>query len=228
MAEWQQVWNKRILPEGETILDTLIRADGFDKGAGKIDSDSWKEYIEFITKKLDLKEEESIFEIGCGSGALLYLFYERRHKVGGIDYSEPLIKIAKDIMKGMNFQVCEAINIDTEEKFDVIISNSVFHYFPNLYYAENVVKKMLDKAKRVVAILEVPNLDIIEESEKIRRGSLPAGEYEDRYVGLDHLYYGKNWFYKLGKKYGCVVDIFEQNIKNYGNNNFRFNVVLRK
>lgn len=228
MSKWEFIWNNRCLPNGENILDRLIQADGFDNGAGKIDSNSWKEYVMLISRKLALKKKESIFEIGCGSGALLYPFYERKHKVGGIDFSGPLIEIAEDVMQDMNFQVCDAVDLDTKEKFDVVISNSVFHYFKDLYYAKSVIEKMLDKAKYIVAILEVPDLALKEESEKTRRESLPAGEYEKRYKELGHLYYNRNWFYRLGKKHGCSVNIFRQNIKNYGNNNFRFNVVLRK
>lgn len=38
----------------------------------------------------------SLFEVGCGYGANLYLFYKDGIRVGGLDYSETLI----DIMKG--------------------------------------------------------------------------------------------------------------------------------
>jgi len=228
MNKWKEVWIKRTLPEGGNILDRLIRADGFDGGAGKIEVNSWKEYVAFVAEKICIKKGESIFEVGCGGGAFLYLFYKMGHRVGGIDYSKSLIEIAKDIMEDMDFQVSEAISFDTEKKYDLAISNGVFHYFPDLEYAESVVKKMLDKTNKTVAILEIPDLELKEESKQARRGALPIGEYEEKYNGLDHLYYEKNWFYALSKKYDCRASIFDQNIKNYGNNRFRFNCIMKK
>lgn len=40
---------------------------------------------------------KSIYEVGCGSGVNLYLFEKLKNIkcIGGCDYSEPLIKIAK-------------------------------------------------------------------------------------------------------------------------------------
>lgn len=226
--KWKEIWNKRKLPECEAVLDRLIQADGFDSGAGKISADSWKKYAAFIAKRLGIKEGDSLFELGCGSGAFLYLFYKIGNKVGGIDYSASLIKIANEVMSNMDFKVCEAININTEDKYDFVISNSVFHYFPDLQYAELVINKMLEKSNIGAAILEVPNLALKEGSEKARRGALSPGEYEEKYKGLNHLYYDKDWFYGTGKRLNCTVEIFDQDIENYGNNAFRFNVVMIK
>lgn len=228
MNKWQEIWNKRILPDGEAVLDRLIQADGFDSGAGKISADSWEKYAGFIAERIGIKQGDSLFELGCGSGAFLYLFYETGHKVGGIDYSDSLIKIACEVMGNMDFEVCEAINIKTENKYDFVLSNSVFHYFPDLQYAEVVINKMLEKSNIGTAILEVPNLALKEESEKARRGALSPGEYEEKYKGLNHLYYDKAWFYETGKKHNCTVEIFDQNIEDYGNNTFRFNVIMTK
>jgi len=52
-----------------------------------------------------------------------------------------LINLANTIMKNSNFTNEEAINID-DIKYDIVISHSVFHYFKNLNYAKNVIKKM--------------------------------------------------------------------------------------
>ena len=229
MNRWKEIWAKRKLSDGYKGLQELIYADGFDSGAGKILADDWVRYFKLIYNKLGIQRNDSIFEVGCGAGAFTYCFYELGHKVGGIDYSEELIKVAKDVMKDMEFKASEAIDIDTAKKYDFVISNSVFHYFPDLIeYAEVVMKKMLDKCRKGIAILEIPDLALKEESEKERRGALPIGEYENKYKGLGHLYYEKDWLYELGEKYNCRVDLFSQDIKNYGNNRFRFNAIMRK
>jgi cyclopropane fatty-acyl-phospholipid synthase-like methyltransferase len=233
MTDWHEIWNKRIIPgpdQSEDIgLQDLLTADGFDTGAGKLDSlENWEHYIRFISRKIDLAPEDSIFEIGCGSGAFLYLWFEQGHRVGGIDYSENLVTLANQVMKGMNFRVSEASRVDTDEKFDVIVSNGVFHYFRNYAYAKKVIERMMAKAKKTVAILEIPDLAMKEESEMARRAALPEGEYDKKYEGLDHLYYEREWFTRFADNYGYKIEIFDQDIKEYANSRFRFNVVMKK
>lgn len=228
MNKWKEIWNKDKSLDGSNVLEGLIKADGFDSGAGRIDASDWLEYIEFIADKTLLQTEESIFEVGCGSGAFLYPFYSQGHAVGGIDYSHTLIRIAREVMPKADFSVSEAISLETEAKFDVVLSNSCFHYFSDLNYAEKIVNAMFTKARKTVAILEIPDLATKAQSEQARASLLPEGEYENKYKGLEHLYYDKKWFKELAQKHGADVEIFGQQISNYGNNNFRYNVVFKK
>jgi trans-aconitate methyltransferase len=232
MINWQEIWNKRIihgLDQSNNIsLQDLIFADGFDTGAGKINSEDWEQYIRVISKKIDLAPRDSIFEIGCGSGAFLFLWYKEGHVVGGIDYSENLVSLAQHVMKEMNFRVSEAIKVDTDEKFDIVLSNGVFHYFRDYTYAQEVMERMIMKARKAVAILEIPDLARKEASEGARRAALPEGEYDKQYKDLKHLYYDREWFTQFSDESGYKIEIFNQNIKEYGNSQFRFNVVIKK
>jgi ubiquinone/menaquinone biosynthesis C-methylase UbiE len=232
MTDWHEIWNKRSitpLDQSKDIsLQDLIRADGFDSGAGKVNSEDWIDYIRFISQKIDLAPGDSLFEIGCGSGAFLYIWHMEGHRVGGIDYSENLVSVARQVMKGMSFGVSEAIEVDTEEKYDIVLSNGVFFYFKDYSYAKKVLERMILKARKTIAILEIPDLAKKEESESARRAALPKGEYDKKYEGLSHLYFEKGWFTRFSDKYGYDTEIFDQNIKGYGNSQFRFNVVMKK
>ena len=233
MTDWQEIWNKRMihgLNQSQDIsLQDLLIADGFDTGAGKLNSlENWEHYIKLISKEIDLAPSDSLFEIGCGSGAFLYLWYKEGHLVGGIDYSENLISLAQHVMEGMNFQVSEANKVNTDEKFDIVLSNGVFHYFKDYAYAREVIERMIMKARKAVAILEIPDLAMREESERARRAALPEGEYDKKYEGLKHLYYERGWFTQFSDKFGYKIEIFDQNIKGYVNSQFRFNVVIKK
>ena len=58
-----------------SILSRLIKADGFDTGFGSINEHAWKKYSEYIKYKLNnIKENDSIYDVGCGAGAFLYNF----------------------------------------------------------------------------------------------------------------------------------------------------------
>ncbi len=63
---------------------------------------------------------------------------------------------------------------------------------------------------------------------KIRKGALSDGEYENKYNNLDHLFFSKQFFIEFSNSKGLEIEIFDQNINNYSNGNFRFNVILRK
>jgi hypothetical protein len=52
--------------------------------------------------------------------------------------------------------------------YDFVISNGVFHYFPDLDYAGQVLGRMIAKARRTVAIIKVSDLSRRDEAERVR------------------------------------------------------------
>ncbi len=228
MDKWKEIWNKRTYSHEVTVLAGLIAADGFDLGAGRITVSAWEQYGELVAQRLAIKSTESLFEVGCGSGAFLYPFFSSGHRVGGIDYSGPLIDTARAFMTGMDFSVAEACKLSGEDKYDIVLANSVFQYFPDLDYAEAVVNAMIKKAGRAVALLEIPDLRMKAEAECARAAALLPGEYEQKYKGLTHRYYAREWFEKFSLGSTMTLNIFDQHIEHYGNSEFRYNVVLEK
>jgi hypothetical protein len=84
MDKWKKIWNKdeRV---NKIILESLIKADGFDSGAGSFTVNDWINYTNEFYKVLDIKSNDSLYDIGCGSGAFVYPLYLDNHKlvVGG-------------------------------------------------------------------------------------------------------------------------------------------------
>ncbi len=225
---WKTVWERRVVTDrSDDILSELIRLDGFDGKTGKIEVVDWLNYINYIRDYIEIRKGESIFEVGCGSGAFLYPFFREGYSVGGIDYSKTLIKAARSLWNAP-VECVEAIQVPVLPLFDIVISNSVFFYFPNLEYAECVIQKMIEKSNRIIAILEVPDITLYDASEKMRRGEIGEDEYKIEYEGLDHLYYDKEWFWKIGEKYHLETLISNQYIDHYKNNDFRFNCIFKK
>ncbi len=166
--------------------------------------------------------------MGCGAGAFLYPFYQQGNKIAGIDYSEPLVKLAREIMPEANITVNEAINFPKDHQFDVVMSTGVFLYFPNHEYAAKVVKNMVEMADKSIGIFDVPDLAKKEQALAKRKSLLTENEYQEKYQGLDHLYYAKDWFQEILAEAAVKITIEEQNIPNYGNNDYRFNVLIHK
>lgn len=229
MNNWRDIWNRRDSSNIERLdLDSLIKLDGFDSGAGRIDSDDWRIYVQRIASMLKLKDGESVYEVGCGCGPFLYALCEQHSIViGGNDYSVGLIDTVRTAFPCFDFQCIEASKIDSELNYDYVISNSVFQYF-SLDYAFDVLNKMIIKAKKACVVLDVPDARSKEESEALRRDILTPGEYEKKYVGLSHTYYERKWFENIAAESGLTCEIFDGCVPNYRQNQFRFGCIIWK
>ena len=227
MDKWREIWNKSDRID-DYILETLIKADGFDSGAGSFTLKNWKTYTQDFYNILSIKSNESVFDIGCGSGAFVYPLYLSSIKVGGIYYSSPLIDLANRVMKNCDFQQIEASKMNFKIKHDFVISHSVFHYFKNLEYAEDIIEKMLLKSIKRIGIFDINDKSKKSEYDEVRMGKMNKHEYAKKYEGLDHLFFEKKWFEEIAKKYGVNVKIFDQKFKGYSNSKLRFNVIMTK
>ena len=226
--KWKEIWNKRSADQDKYSLDDLIKLDGFDTGAGKINENDWRYLTNKVAEVLGLQDDDTVFEVGCGAGAFLYSLLEDYDlKVGGLDYSEGLIEIAKKVMPDGNWILDEAKNIPDDQEFDYVISHGVFHYF-GLSYASQVLDKMIKSARKCIAVLEVPDLDTKYEAESIRRDLLTEENYKKKYEGLEHTYYSKKWFENIAIENDLETIFLEGVIPNYAQNKYRFGVIMKK
>lgn len=228
MTNWKEIWSSRKSIQGNTSLSMLINMDGFDSGAGNFSEKIWREYVLSFCKKNSIQNTDTIFEVGCGSGAFLYPLYLESCIVGGLDYSASLLDVAARVMPKGKFSLIEASHLNIEEQFDIVFSHSVFQYFETLDYAKKVLEKMILKSKYKVIILDAPDKLMQEEAYRIRRGALTASEYDQKYTGLNHLFYEKKWFEKIAIDNNCRIEFYTQCISGYLNSEFRFNVVINK
>ncbi len=222
---WFKIWNQRKLEsKNVSTLSLLMKANGYDSDFAKIEEAHWLDYVFRQGEKLGITNYDSIFEVGCGAGAFLYPFYQQGNKVAGIDYSGVLVNYAQEIMPQANFEVGEAINISGDNQFDIVVCNGVFLYFPNYEYAEKVITRMVKLAKKAVGIFDIPDVEKEKEALAFRKGEMGEGEYEEKYRGLEHLFYSKDWFKQiLARK---LFKIEDQEFPQYGNAPYRFNVYV--
>ena len=226
--KWKEVWNRRTAPEGaELDLSALIRLDGCDTGAGLVAADDWRSYAINIATRLGLQNGNSLFDVGCGSGAFLYAVREQFSiKVGGIDYAAGLIAAAKRVMPDGDFAVGDALAMNPNPAFDYVVSAGVFHYF-EINFAEQLIDLMIRKSKHAIAILEVPDLRTKNDSEMLRRNALSQAEYEKKYKGLEHTYYSREWFVSQAVSRGLPCEIFGSCLPNSLQRPYRFNCMIR-
>lgn len=228
MNRWKTIWNKRTLDRKEQPqLADLLRLDGYDSGAGTITTAVWQSYVVRRATELELTAGNTVFEIGCGAGAFLWVLRGLGCQVAGLDYAKPLIATAARAMPDSHWQVGEANQPLGTAAYDVVVAQSVFHYFPSEEYARQVLHNMTQGARRAVAILDVPDTHLAEQAEVYRQAALGQKEYQQRYADLHHLTLTPVWFETNAPPH-WEVTIAPQDIAEFGNTPFRFNVILRR
>jgi len=226
MTGWDALWKRRAIPpsEGSTLAD-LIAADGWTSAFARWSEASWSANVRHLATTLGLTPGTSVFEVGCGAGAFLYELERLGCTVGGVDLSPALVTKAAEAIPSGHFEVSEAAALQVKPQVDAVISFGVFLYFSSLAYAAQVLDRMVEKARRVVAVLDVPDLAAREEDLAYRH-KLAGGEtaYAARYAGLDHRYYDRAWLADELRARGLVnVRVEDPAIDGYGDPPFRFN-----
>lgn len=224
---WHSVWERKgaQLTDSVPDLEQLLRANGYDTGHGDITAEAWTSYAKRVLEHLGAEPGQSIYEVGCGVGAFLTPIRRLGLEVAGADYSSTSLAAAANALPDGRFEQCEASNVPPEPQYDFVIANGVFFYFTDLEYAEAVIRTMMQKARRGVAILDNPDRALKHETLALRY-KIAGGksEYEKRYDGLDHLYFDRDWFVQVLWNAGASsVAIRDQDIQGYANAAGRFN-----
>lgn len=230
--KWQELWQNKKLDNETPTLAKLIAMVGWKTDKGDLSPEAWLDFIAGFSGKLAIEPGDAILEVGCGPGGLLLPFYQRGHPVSGIDYSESLVEICREVMPDGEFHAAQASQLPfADGRFDIILSNSVCHYFPDHAYAEAVLKEMarcLAPSGRgaILDANDAAKQDAFMEHRYARYGG--KEEYEKQNSELPQLFYTKEWFVATGEKYGLSGYTEDQNIADYYNSKFRFNYFFAK
>lgn len=153
------------------------------------------------------------------------MFLNRKKcRVGGIDYSDSMVESAKISTGSDNFYCCGANDITVEPKYDIVMSESVFQYFESLEYAESVLRKMIEKSKKLTYLGEIHNAEFEQELMDKRKKTIE--NYEEKYKGLSKLFYEKSWIEKIAQEYGKRVYFTDVNNTDYINGKYIFNCYI--
>ena len=229
--EWKAVWNRRqaeadaLTGSWQDIFLELKRLNGFDVVDGGIPLDSLLMQGRRIVELLHLTEGMSVYDVGCGAGANLYLLARSGIAVGGTDYARPLVEIARSVLPAARELTCgEADAFDTTIKYDAALSNSVFSYFPDEAFAARVLTRMLKKTVGAIGLIDIHDADKEEEFLAYRRAAIP--DYDERYKGLGKLFYRRSFFEDFARAHDLRIEFPAIEMEGYWNTPFVFNVFL--
>lgn len=229
---WQNLWQEKGLDGEVPTLTKLIGMVGWKTDEGDLPVEEWLNFVDRTCDKLKINPGDAILEVGCGPGGFLLPFYQNDYRVSGIDYSASLIEICKQVMPNGVFHTTQANRLPfADAQFDVVLSNSVCHYFPDHDYAEAVLKEI----SRCLA--QGGRGAILDANDAAKEAAFMAHRYE-RFGGkesyeklnseLPQLFYDKEWFIETGLKYGLAGYTEDQNIDWYRNSQYRFNYFFEK
>jgi len=86
------------------------------------------QYGESVIELLDVKSGERILDLGCGTGDLTKLIWEKGADVFGIDASPDMVAKANAKYPDINFSVADGTNFHFDEPFDAIFTNATLHW----------------------------------------------------------------------------------------------------
>jgi ubiquinone/menaquinone biosynthesis C-methylase UbiE len=227
MAEetWKEVWARKGSAVGikeRFSVDELFAADGFDSALGRT-SEAGREHLgHLIRDRLAIAAGQRILEVGCGAGAVLSLLASSGAALSGADYSAPHIEIARRALPTADLRVAEASSLPFGDGvFDGVFSHGAFLYFSDLAYAATALVEMLRVAapSARLLVLDVPDAATERECAAARRAAGAS-------LHPAHLYYPESFFRDFARHRSRRATIFRQDVPDYGNSAFRYNVLL--
>lgn len=233
MNGWKKVWNQKtardsIILNGdrEAVLLELKRCNGFDIMDGMSYDAFYRQYEEIRDNLQKYGKIENVYEVGCGSGANLYLFENEGYTSGGLDYSQSLIQVAGSVLHTKDILCAEAVDMAADKMYDAVFSNSVFSYFDNEEYAKRVLEKMYKKARRAIGLINIHDMDQKEDFITYRRKTV--ADYDKRYADLPKLFYARQFFENFAQEHNMRIHFWESNVEGYWNNQFVFSCYMYK
>ena len=224
---WKEIWNRRRPAAGELDGDwqhvflELKRLNGYDVMEGGVPLDSFLNFHAGLIELLDLTPGKSVYEVGCGAGANMYLMQREGMIVGGSDYAEGLIETARAVVpNAREMGAMEAADIPTEEKYDAVYSCGVFSYFPDHAYATRVLERMLEKSRYAVGITELHDRAKRQDYLTFRRANIP--NYDERYEGLGRLFFRREFFEDFAREHDLRIVFPALRMADYWNAPFIF------
>lgn len=195
----------------------LKKVSGYNHGLAQITREGLKDVIDTAKKSLALESSDVLLDVGCGAGLFTVQLIDDVDIVLGIDASSEMIGRANRESKFVKV-IASADQLPFPDRsFNKIFCHSIFQYFPNHRYAAKVITEMLRviKPNGRCLIMDIPDIAKKKEYMKVK--------IHDSH-NLKRIFYKKEWFADLIPN----VKIFEHRIRDYGNAQFRFNVLIRK
>ncbi|HYC02694.1 MAG TPA: class I SAM-dependent methyltransferase [Azospirillaceae bacterium] len=133
---WRERWEER-----SRVSDAMAR-----DGVGGLTEAERHALGGYVLDRLDLRPDQRVLEVGCGTGWYLRQIEERAAEVVGTDISGGML--SHHTGKATLIE-CEASEVDfPDESFDRILMFGVSHYFPDMAHFGGVIRNLFRMLRR--------------------------------------------------------------------------------
>lgn len=97
-----------------------------------------------------VKPGDKVLDLGCGNGRMAEIFADSQIEYLGVDNSQELIKIAKQRFANkswIKFEVADALTIDYQNQFDLVLMIAVLHHLPTKELRLRALKNVYNSLK---------------------------------------------------------------------------------
>jgi len=186
----------------EDFTDTFYRISPASEAA-------YRGSLEKIIKVSNIGENESVIDLGCGSGALVVMVSKITQDVIGVDNSEQMISQGKKEYPRINLRLGNVLDLKVgRKKYDVALSRAVFQHLTTAQH-----RKFLSEAHRILKdngrfIMHTP-IDslpmrlprylskLIVKERKVYSGDMYSVDYVEKLLGKSGFRLVKTHYYGL-------------------------------
>ena len=237
MTDWNQYWNSRSKTES-----SAVSASGYTQSGTTVRQEIISAMQTDISEKLNFSDTDQVLEAGCGAGMHIKAFKPKVKNITGIDLSFGMTVRAKNEC-GINTANSGSVALPFKTStFDKILCYSVFHYFPDLNYAEKVIREFIRilKPGGTILIGDIPDkkkinqyLNYMNKGDKINNLKDKIKYFLNslrlKRFNLE-LFYKKDFFTGLNLE-NSVISVLEQNYRPcriLTEMRIRFDVIIKK
>lgn len=140
---------------------------------------------------------DSILDIGCGNGHLLYQFANRFSKLVGLELSKGRLSQAAINLADFDFVPylgsAENMHSIESDSIDRIVSADTIEHIPDLYAATSEMCRVLKPGG--IVVINTPNIAFIKKRITLLLGYFPATSQRNEGLGGDVLFDGGHFHY---------------------------------
>lgn len=140
---------------------------------------------------------DTVMDIGCGDGSLLWQFRNRYRHLIGLEYSAERLRQAEANLSGLNFTPVQGSAEDmatlADNSIDRIVTADVIEHIPDVYAAAHEMFRVLKPGGQLV--INTPNIAFIKKRVVLMMGRFPSTSQPNEGLGSDVLFDGGHLHY---------------------------------
>jgi SAM-dependent methyltransferase len=155
----------------------------------------------------DCAPGETVLDVGCGNGFLLYQLRDRFSHFVGLEYSSVRLAQAALNLSHIDFQGVAGSAEDMKDiessTADVIVSADVIEHIPDVYRATDEMFRVLKPGG--VLVINTPNIAFIKKRLLLLAGRFPSTSQPNEGIGSDILFDGGHLHYFTFRSLSLVL-----------------------